>query len=120
MGGIGLGFNVTRVIFIFVHALRYFGVHSARSRAPDSAAPRPPRTPAAFRAECLSPVTRRPQAAIAGFEFYETWTDWQQPLGKLDLVAVPGRQDTAQNWGLMLFDEHRFLFNNVRTPSSEP
>ena len=36
-----------------------------------------------------------------------------QPLEKFDLVAVPGKGGAMENWGLLLFDEGRFLFNNA-------
>lgn len=51
---------------------------------------------------------------MGAFEFYDKWTDWEQPLTKFDLVAVPGASEANPGWGLLTFDERRFLFNNVR------
>jgi aminopeptidase N len=54
------------------------------------------------------------QAAIGAINFYEGWTAFQLPLAKFDLVAVPGKTGAMENWGLLLFDEFRFLLNHVR------
>ena len=54
------------------------------------------------------------QAAIGAINFYEGWTAFQLPLPKFDLVAVPGKTGAMENWGLLLFDEFRFLLNHVR------
>ena len=54
------------------------------------------------------------QLAAKALEFYTTWTGIQQPLQKFDLVAVPGKQGAMENWGLLLFDETRFLWNEAR------
>lgn len=53
------------------------------------------------------------QAAVGALNFYEGWTAVSQPLPKFDLVAVPGKLGAMENWGLLLFDEFRFLFNHV-------
>ncbi|KAK9811131.1 hypothetical protein WJX73_005144 [Symbiochloris irregularis] len=50
-------------------------------------------------------------AATGALSFYETWTGVQQPLSKFDLVAVPGKGGAMENWGLLLFDDERFLVN---------
>ena len=55
---------------------------------------------------------------MLGFDFYEAWTGVAQPLTKFDLVAVPGKTGAMENWGLLLFDERRFLFNRVCTCSA--
>lgn len=54
------------------------------------------------------------QAATNALAFYEGWTNFTQPLRKFDLVAVPGKAGAMENWGLLLFDEDRFLVNEVR------
>ena len=54
------------------------------------------------------------QAAVGALDFYEGWTAVKQPLPKFDLVAVPGKLGAMENWGLLLFDEFRFLLNHVR------
>lgn len=54
------------------------------------------------------------QIAVDALDFYTEYTQLSQPLGKFDLVAVPGKTGAMENWGLLLFDEHRFLVNNVR------
>ncbi len=56
------------------------------------------------------------QFAVDALEFYTAWTGVHQPLSKFDLVAVPGKSGAMENWGLLLFDERRFLWFEVRTP----
>ena len=53
------------------------------------------------------------QASIKALEFYEAWADYHQPLSKFDLVSVPGKTGAMEYWGLLLFDEDRFLVNPV-------
>jgi len=62
----------------------------------------------------LPHVGPRAQAAAGAIDFYEAWTGVKQPLPKFDLVAVPGKTGAMENWGLLLFDEFRFLLNHVR------
>ena len=54
-----------------------------------------------------------PQAATRALGFYEGWTGYRQPLDKFDLVAVPGKTGAMENWGLLLFDQRRLLFNQA-------
>jgi hypothetical protein len=49
--------------------------------------------------------------SVKALEFYQSWTDFILPLSKFDLVAVPGRTGAMENWGLLQYDEPRFLFN---------
>ena len=53
------------------------------------------------------------QVAQKAWDFYTTYTGVELPLPKLDMVAVPGRSFAEPHWGLALFDERRFLFNQV-------
>lgn len=53
------------------------------------------------------------QIATAALAFYTEYTGIAQPLKKFDLVAIPGKSGAMENWGLLLFDETRFLVNNV-------
>eukprot|EP01045_Picozoa_sp_COSAG04_P029971 COSAG04_NODE_5067_length_1757_cov_1.578408_3_plen_106_part_01 len=55
--------------------------------------------------------------AVSGpaVSFMETFTGVPFALPKMDLVAVPGKGGAMENWGLLLFDERRFLVN----PSTE-
>lgn len=48
--------------------------------------------------------------ANAAYQFYYDWTGVALPqqLGKLDLVAVPGKTFAMENWGLLLFDPERW------------
>ena len=55
------------------------------------------------------------QVAAASFAFYSHLTGVEFALPKADLVAVPGKGGAMENWGLLLFDEKRFLVN----PSTE-
>ena len=55
------------------------------------------------------------QFATGALAFYTEWTGVTQPLRKFDLVAVPGKGGAMENWGLLQFDEDRFLVNNVRS-----
>ena len=48
-------------------------------------------------------------SAVKAIEYYQSWTNFTLPLPKFDLVAVPGRGGAMENWGLLLFDEGRFL-----------
>jgi len=51
-------------------------------------------------------------ASVKALEFYTSWTDQKmRDFKKFDLVAVPGRGGAMENWGLLLFDERRFLVN---------
>jgi len=52
---------------------------------------------------------------VGAIDFYEAWTGVPQPLPKFDLLAVPGKTGAMENWGLLLFDEFRFLLNHVRS-----
>ena len=53
------------------------------------------------------------QIAAKALDFYHDWTGIAQPLNKFDLAAVPGKGGAMENWGLLLFDEDRFLVNQV-------
>lgn len=53
------------------------------------------------------------QIAAEALDFYAAWTGITQTLPKFDLAAVPGRGGAMENWGLLLFDEDRFLVNQV-------
>lgn len=53
--------------------------------------------------------------AAAAIAFYSHLTGVDFALPKADLVAVPGKGGAMENWGLLLFDEKRFLVN----PSTE-
>ena len=57
------------------------------------------------------------QLSAGALNFYTEWTGIIQPLEKFDLVAVPGKGGAMENWGLLLFDEDRFLVNNASHPS---
>jgi len=54
------------------------------------------------------------QLSADALDFYTNWTGVPQPLKKFDLVGVPGKGGAMENWGLLLFDEYRFLWNDVR------
>ena len=58
-------------------------------------------------------IVSPPQVAQKAWDFYTTYTGVQLPLPKLDMVAVPGRSFAEPHWGLALFDERRFLFNQA-------
>ncbi|KAK9803097.1 hypothetical protein WJX73_001509 [Symbiochloris irregularis] len=49
------------------------------------------------------------QAAVGALDFYTNWTGVHLPLEKIDYVAVPGKGGAMENWGLLQFDERRFL-----------
>lgn len=51
------------------------------------------------------------EASVKALEFYESYTNFTLPFAKMDLVAVPGRGGAMENWGLLLMDEPRFLWN---------
>ncbi|KAL6785138.1 hypothetical protein ACKKBG_A02585 [Auxenochlorella protothecoides x Auxenochlorella symbiontica] len=51
--------------------------------------------------------------AVKSLAFYTAWTGIEQPLTKVDFVAIPGKQGAMENWGLLLFDEHRFLHSQA-------
>ena len=53
--------------------------------------------------------------AAASLAFYHHLTGVPFSLPKADMVAVPGKGGAMENWGLLLFDERRFLVN----PSTE-
>ena len=53
--------------------------------------------------------------AAASLAFYGHLTGVAFALPKADMVAVPGKGGAMENWGLLLFDERRFLVN----PSTE-
>eukprot|EP01025_Chloroclados_australasicus_P065595 TRINITY_DN8936_c0_g1_i3.p1 TRINITY_DN8936_c0_g1~~TRINITY_DN8936_c0_g1_i3.p1 ORF type:complete len:1062 (-),score=95.45 TRINITY_DN8936_c0_g1_i3:302-3487(-) len=53
------------------------------------------------------------QFAISALEFYEEWTQFEQPLQKFDLIAVPGKQFSMENWGLLMYDEKRFFVDEA-------
>ena len=53
---------------------------------------------------------------MGALNFYTSWTGITQPISQFDMVAVPGKGGAMENWGLLLFDEDRFLVNQVRLP----
>ncbi|KAK9823867.1 hypothetical protein WJX72_006025 [[Myrmecia] bisecta] len=57
------------------------------------------------------------QIATRALDFFANWTGVAQPLLKFDLVAVPGKMGAMENWGLLLFDETRFLHDSAYSGS---
>jgi aminopeptidase N len=57
------------------------------------------------------------QAAARALDFYHSWTLVAQPLKTFNLVAVPGKTGAMENWGLLMFDQDRFLVHPVRIPA---
>lgn len=55
---------------------------------------------------------------MRALDFYTQWTGVVQPLKVFNLVAVPGKKGSMENWGLLMFDEDRFLLHTVCFPLS--
>lgn len=53
------------------------------------------------------------EVAVNAFDYHESYTGVKQPLGKFDLVAVPGKGGAMENWGLLMFDEARLVFIHI-------
>lgn len=50
---------------------------------------------------------------MRALDFYSQWTGIVQPIKVFNLVAVPGKKGSMENWGLLMFDEDRFLLHTV-------
>jgi hypothetical protein len=60
------------------------------------------------------------QIAPKAFQYYNDYMslrkddpNLRQPLTKFDFVAVPGKAGAMENWGLLMFDERRLLYNEA-------
>lgn len=42
--------------------------------------------------------------------YYLAYTDYPLPLPKLDLLVVPGKAYSMENWGLLTFDSPRCVY----------
>lgn len=55
------------------------------------------------------------RVADAAMDFYKEYTSFGQPaeISKMDIVAVPGRTGSVENWGLVIFDEPRLFYDEI-------
>lgn len=49
------------------------------------------------------------ELALRTLRHYENYTSITLPHRKYDLVAVPGKRGAMENWGLLIFDDDRYV-----------
>ncbi|KAJ5263480.1 hypothetical protein N7478_011085 [Penicillium angulare] len=56
--------------------------------------------------------------SVRTLDFYDSEFDSPYPLPKLDMVAVPDFTGAMENWGLVLYNDARLLFDPISSPVS--